>query len=744
MTPDTQAPLASLDDFEDTITNLAAYLMVAHDKHPKQILNSRGGGPTETPPLPRLRLTQHRTAALLAYGVPATADELADAVEWFATPFPSTGGDLIDIAEMVKLEGLLNLRPDDPSVYPRLEQLANQRVGDEFELQHDNPDQNPAPIFDTLWALRLLLLAWDKNIQHNFITADDARYMLDKLLIRKPQDKDLALALRLIHDLDGELAPHQENYLQQLIDVTEAHGGLWGVSPVNWDRLKHVIEVMHQQSPEHMLTPELLGRQMKLFHTVLLSTCYVIENLAPLARDYPQLGPSIHTAMRLWWQQFQGSNAARSIQSLFDDEYRYLMLLCRTVVAANAYIGKPAGTLYWLGPLRQVAQQLNGDDWPQKQSIILALREWFKIRLEDYTRLKLGLSDAEVYRIWPYVSNPTDSGGNLLYDRSLVVKYGPIQELERERENYNRLPQRLKDKEYFVRVPEASYTDERGQTYIIMEDLHQYETLAECHERLLKPDKPRVFDLLAQFLLDVHDGDGETPKWATRNHVRDMYILPLIQHIDQITDIVQMPGVERQLSAEERARFDKEEEHINRLIGGIMQYQQQLGFPLACMHGDLHSRNIMIRMIEQENRPQGERDLDFKLIDVENLRIDGDAAHDLGQFLVDLGLLRTTLNADGRTPSRDLMSKIERLGEHLTARYMAFAESRQDPTFELRLSLAQARSSVRVAKSKAKLSRSSISRRDYNEARKALVDTLNLVESTAMHLNDVYKQMRRL
>ena len=161
MTPDTQAPLASLDDFEDTITNLAAYLMVAHDKHPKQILNSRGGGPTETPPLPRLRLTQHRTAALLAYGVPATADELADAVEWFATPFPSTGGDLMDTAEMVKLEGLLNLRPDDPSVYPRLEQLANQRVGDEFELQHDNPDQNPAPIFDTLWALRLLLLAWD-------------------------------------------------------------------------------------------------------------------------------------------------------------------------------------------------------------------------------------------------------------------------------------------------------------------------------------------------------------------------------------------------------------------------------------------------------------------------------------------------------------------------------------------------------------------------------------------------------
>jgi len=732
---------AQLDDFDKTINGLAAYLIAAPGKHPKQILGSRSGSLAETPQLPRLRLTQHRTAALLAYGVPAHADELLEAREWFTSPFPVPGSDTIDIAEMLNLEGLLNLRPDDPSVQTRLKQLADQRSGDYFEIDHENPDQHPAPVFETLWALKLLLLAWSKNIQHSFITRDEARDILNRLLNQGLQDKDMALALRLVYELDGKLAPHHANYPDQLIEQAESHNGFWGVSHNRWTRLKEIIDVMHQPPPQHMLTPGLLNQHEKVFQQLILNTCYVIENLAPLMHEYPRIAPAIHRAMRLWWQQFYGTDPARSIRSLFSDEYYYLMLLCRTMVAVNAYIGEPAGARSWLDPLRRMAAQINGDDeWPERHSIIRALREWFHIDLGEYKKLKLGLSDAEVFRIEPYVSNPTDGGSNLLNNRTLVVKYGPIQEIEQERENYRLLPERLKD--FFVRVPDSSYTDKRGRTYIIMEDLHQYRTLFEDFERLLKPEKPRLFDLLGQFLIDVHNGSGSRPGKATGNHVRDIYMLPIIEHIKNITHVMQMPSTTQQLPPEDIERFQTIERTINGRIGAIMQHQEQLeGFPLACMHGDLHSRNIMIRMIEQENIPQAEWDLQFRLIDLESLRLDGDAAHDLGQFLVDLWLLDTIDLFARISMPRDVLLRTKQLGESLKVAYLNFAEARGDSTFAVRLDLARARSLVRVAKSKAKQSQSKVRQREFNQAKDALTDAITLIDSAALHLQNVIENM---
>lgn len=730
------APVTLLGDFEETINSLAAYLIAAPERHPKQILNSRGDSLSDTPQIPRLRLTQHRAAALLAYGLPANAAELVEAREWFMTPFPSLSADTIDVAEMLKLEGLLNLRPEDPSVVARLEQLALQRTDHYFELYHDSPDHNPSEVFETLWALKLMLLAWDKGITHDFITRDEARDMLDRLLNQNLQDKDMALALRLVYDLDERLASHHTNYLDRLIQQAEAHNGFWGISQGRWEHVRPIIEVMHQEPPQHMLTPGLISRQEKMFQQLILNACYVIENLAPLMGQYPQIAPAIHRAMSLWWQQFQGDNAARSIASLFRHEYNYLMLLCRTMVAVNAYIGEPAGARSWLGPLRKMARELNGDDWPERQSIIRALREWFEIDLGKYSKLKLGLSDAEVYRIEPHVSNRTEGDNNLLNNRSLVVKYGPVQEIEQERDNYRRLSSRMQ--EFFVAVPDWSYTDERGQCYIIMEDLHQYRTLFENYDQLLKPEYPRLLELLGQFLVDVHNGDKPGPGYATRNHVRDIYILPLLQHIDNITDTMQLPSITQQMALDDIERFHEVEGHVSSMIGAVMQHQRHFeGFPLAFMHGDLHSRNIMIRVIEQDNRPQAELDLQFKLIDLESLRLDGDAAHDLGQFLVDLDLLQTNDVPNRTTITRDVAAKIERLRDHLKAAYRDFAQAQGDTTFDLRLELARARSLMRVAKSKAKLCRSKTSKREFNEAKEALGDAITLVEMAKMRLERV-------
>lgn len=729
--------LTRLNKLEETMTSLAAYLMIADKKHPKQILGETDAPGLESIPTAKLRLTQHYVQALLAYGVPPTAPELRRVIDAFATPFPQNDHDDIDQIEMTRLEGLLNLRPDDPTVQPRLHQLMEQRLDNGmFEIARDDGGE-PRYVFDTLWTIKILSMARQRGVLNGLIDDQTIQDTLDQIIATGLHDKDLALALRLRHDMCHSITSDQVTYVDGLVQQCRTYGHLWGIKrDSQWKRVQQMIQAMHNRQ----LTSGLISERERDFRNIILNTCYVVENLAEIAHIHPELQTAIQQAVELWWRQFEGDNAPSILRAFFADEYDFLMVTCRTMVAISAWVGEPLGAQLWLRPLREMSQRFSTDDWPEKISIENALRNWIGIELGEPAQLKLGLSEANVIRISPEIYNPTeDTRINLLRGESLVVKYGPVEDIDKERRNYNQLPARLRS--YFVKIPEReAYLNEERQGFVVMEDLRDYFTLFEMYDRLLKPDNPRLPALLSDFLLTVHRGEGGPLRKATSNHLRDIYIVPMLRHVDEMLKHVDTLHHHELIGSERYAQFEEVESALNRYIARVMQAEDQLKqFSLTPMHGDLHSRNIMIKVMEEQGRSWNNSDLDFKLIDLESLRLDGDAAHDAGQLLVDLNLLRFTGKKD---VSRSIYNKLVRLQEHIEAAYLDFAREHDDTSFRMRLDLAKARALIRVAKGMSKRAEQNLRNREDQQATNIITRAMELAEDAIENLAAVDEALK--
>ncbi|MBC8171502.1 MAG: phosphotransferase [Anaerolineae bacterium] len=720
-----------LNQFEETITAIAAYLLVAGQKHPRHILGKPEDHVLDVRSSIRMRVTRHYTAALMTYGLGSDTPELEWAAEWFATPFPKATFDVIDTIEMTRLEGLLSLRPDDPTVYPRLEQLVRQKNDYYFEIDRADHQESTTAVFDTLWALKVLMLARQKNMLNGLISKDEIKASLDRITEIAVYDKDIALALRLQYDLMGALEPRHEDLLKRLIQRSVDYQHVWGINRQDtWERVKTIVEAMEKRQ----LTPGIIDQQSDTFREIILNLCYVIENLAPLPEQYRDLHEALRQSLQLWWRQFQGEHAPANIRTLFADEYDYLMVMCRTLIAVGALVNEPLSTLCWLPLLRKMSQNFDTPEWEEADNIKKALREWIEIELGEPGMLKLGLSEANVVRIKPGIFNPMDDARDNMLRTSLIVKYGPADEIERERENYNQLPGRIRGS--FVSIPDASYTDEKRQrAFVIMQDLNNYQTLFEIYDRLLKPDNPRVGGLLSEFLLNVHRGDGEAIALSRTNHLREIYLLPMMQHLNYITAHMQNRDI---VSDDDLTRFYQVEQQLNHLLAGIMQHQQQIpAFPLAYMHGDLHSRNIMIRT-QQKSGVARRAEHEFRLIDLESLRLDGDAAHDAGQLVVDLSLLQIS---GKKNLHRSIYVKLADMQLEIVRSYLTFAEERGDTSFVLRLELAKARALIRIAKGHAKRSALHLNQREYQKALDFITEILHLTEESVEHLRQVYNEI---
>jgi hypothetical protein len=717
--------------FDETMNSIGAYLLVAPEKHPKYLL----GKPTdslisEKRSTPALRLTQHYVSALLAYGFPIDSKELRWAAEWFATPFPTDGSEVIDSIEMTKLEGLLNLHPDDPGVKSRLEQLVRQRNGHHFEIEGTGTDSDEKrnSVFDTLWSLKVLLMARSRNVLHKVMNERSMLSSLNHMTRIANDDTHIALALRLHYQLAGKLNQEQTGRLHDLLNSAETHLDVWGMQrPDMWERVKDIVSAMHQRQLPHSVIEQ--SGQINNVRKIVMNLCYVIESLAPLHHAFPEIEPLLKRSLAMWWRQFHGENAPSNIHSLFESEYDFLMVMCRTMVAIGSYAEEPLSALCWMPSLRKMSETFRANSWEDEEFITRTLREWIKVDVRTHKYLNLGLSEANVVRINPALWSPMDSSQVNMLPKSLIVKYGPLEEINRERANFERLPARIQSS--FVQIPAPSYTDIYSQRgFVIMEDLDHYQTFYEIYDRLLKPDRPLIGAQLSAFLIDMHRGEIGVTEMSSSNHLRDLYLLPMLQHIDFIAERMQEGDL---FTQEDVDRFQTTEQQLNDLIADIMRQQRFLRhFPLSYMHGDLHSRNIMIRP-HQRNGSTRRFDFDFKLIDLESLRDDGDAAHDAGQLLVDLTLLHLT----GKPSlARPVYVKLDAMRDEILEAYLNFGHERKDDTFSIRLALGKARALLRIAKGGAKRGEKYVQERDYLKAKDSVQFLQNLTEESIAHLQE--------
>ncbi len=711
-----------LPELEQTVGDLVLDLMRARDEHPELVLSppqdARGEVSSNA-----VRVTQHYTVALLAYGFSADQQELREAADWFASPFPSDLHKRIDPVEMNRLEALLSLRPASESVYPRLEQLARQRMADDYF------DIGGAPAFDTLWAIKVMSQARDTKVLNGIMAEDTLREWAARMVEVNHRDKDLALALHLRYELKAKLTPtQQKKYVDKLINIAEQSGGFWGLA----QDMRGLAENMQRGQ----LTADQIADHREIFREMIISTCYVIENMMPLVEIYPQIEPVLRRAMELWWNVFSGSGAVNTLRALFPNPYDYLLIVCRTLVSVRAYVGQPL--INWVGMYfhRKLAlQQTRPVEPPDTESIRLALKNWIRVDLDKAPEpLRLGMSDSNVVRIHPYIANPMQTEDdtfklNIPNADSLVVKYGPVEEIDLERDNYARLPIGIRD--CFVNIPQPSYVDaERRRAFVIMADLNRYRTLSDALVKV-----PQIYDALANelgpFLLRVHHGDGRARRYVQEGLLWQLYLQPMQQHIRRVFNYVLE---NRLLDADDKLKYANQlQRSLLDRVGSLVRHQLELeNFPIACMHGDLHSRNIMVRRMKRRQGSEGgEGEVDFKLIDLEKFRRSGDAALDAGELLVDLEILRLTRNNDpARDPHAALIHSIQQT-------YTDFAAEREDKTFAIRMELGQARSIIRIAKGRTKQGELSLKESRKGPAIRVAFDVLEFAEQALTHLDAV-------
>lgn len=715
------ASLKRLDNLYPTMTDLAAYLMLAHERHARYILSPPDNSHQPATIEDRVRLTYEYVQALLACGIPPESERMQAAAAWFNTRF----GGALDRAELLRLEALLHVAPGSAGVRPRLERLLEYRLplNGLFEIERNSM------LSDTLAALRVLLLARDHRLLDGRISDAEIEQMIDKIRDMLSDDSDLALLLRLKHWLTGKL---DSELLKYLLAQAREHNDVWGmgrkyVSP----RMKSIIQAAHKQR----LSSAELGDQAAAFSEIVLNTCAVIEHLMGVAGDHKPAREALETSMALWWNQLQGDQAPVRLRALVPDEAAYLRLLCRTVVAVRAYAGEPLDKHMLAHALAAAADRFKEIEWAEKTDIEAALRQWIGVDLPENTvKLKLGLSDSNVVRIAPRLYHPLSGREMNASGETLIVKYGPIDEVDRERANYHALPAALQ--RFFVKIPDKTYTNER-QAFVIMEDLAGYFTLYEICKDLLVQDNDYLSRQLSDFLIEMHSSAGSAGI-ASSVHFHELYIRPMLEQVDFVFARVQ--DLARSGLLPQNTTFDGHEimyEHVSDLLGTILRHQRAVErFPTAFMHGDLHSRNIMISW-DRSVRRSADR-FDFKLIDLSNLRRDGDIAHDAGQILVDL----ETLPLRDDFTDQKVLERLDDLLHRLESHYIHYAFDRAgDDTFSMRLNLGRARARIRIAKSRAKQGGKHLNMQAHSEAVDYISESLQFVEWAAYDLEAICQEM---
>ena len=402
-------------------------------------------------------------------------------------------------------------------------------------------------------------------------------------------------------------------------------------------------------------------------------------------------------SVELWWNVFF-ANPIQMFRELFltpKKSYNYVIMLARTLIMLRSFFNVPLiewGATHTYDELiskRERATQSNLD-----RTLSHVLKQFITVEFSDTEELRYGLSGANVVRVQPFIKSWNDES-KLKLAESLIVKFGATADIEAERANSQKLPDAVKD--FYVHIPRDTYTDDKGIAYIVIRDLHDYRTLYES-VRASAPGQIQkaLARELPAFLLYSHRGAERGVVPASPGIVQDLYLLPMQTGISTIFRCLR----DRSVAIEDKRRTAANDLYLRliELCADLLHRQVQLEkFPKAYMHGDLHSRNIMLRQNARGNTL--DRELDFKLIDLEKFSANGDAAMDLGELLVDLDLLLL----DIRNRNDRHQHPLATLARTLFDAYRDFAHERQDDLFEVRVPLAQARFSIRIAKGKARL-----------------------------------------
>lgn len=637
-------------------------------------------------------LTSQFMAALAACGY-WDGKYIDNALRWFLKRLNNSG---FNRHSMSALEVLLLLEPNEQKllaldadtdiIEQLLRELLKQRIGNghyQIEGVHD--------WFSTLWALKLLSKARTKGLtrpQVNNVLLKDIETVFDddsrSGIRRSHHHQELALALRLYYELhDHSLGREQRDLLARLVDSNVETEGLWNARKSLLEGLSTLTRYGFSRIDED---------DREKWRQAFVGTTHVIENLGQFYNRFPGVEGALDRAMEGLVNIF-GSDPGDLLQS-FQKNYDWTLIMCRMLIA---------GDIYARGDLQQrlltsLINQLDITDnsW-DRNGVTHALRNTFDVKYsEEPTPLTLGLSSAKVLRIKPVISIPplrADEKSRPLTINgfeSVVVKYGPHNEIETEYLNYrDNLPHMLQN--MFATMQLTHKTAEHS--FIVMQDLDNYETLEEYLTRVrVRNINSNLTTALLEHIQHFHNHGISQTQPAPAGLIRTLYLKPMWRYIETIYQVYQNPTIQQQLVEidwNQQLETEETERAMRAMIAELYTNELTLNsFNATCMHGDLHTRNIMLNMANSH--------IWFKFIDLEKFMKNGDYVMDVGQLVTNLKLVAAEM------PQKEKRQPINEMATEILNAYDRYAETIRDVLYPIRLPLAEAIAKLRIGNGQAK------------------------------------------
>ncbi len=271
------------------------------------------------------------------------------------------------------------------------------------------------------------------------------------------------------------------------------------------------------------------------------------------------------------------------------------------------------------------------------------IRDRLNVQLGQISELTGGFTEDHIYRV-PFsywFPLPGSDGDNRqpvgpLPSTSLIIKRSTSDAFHTATENYALLPPAVR--EYFVRQPSRSQVYHFGESsayYLPMEDLTDLHTfhdlfnefdqraMAPQQMRLLREASAQVSQVSFALFRESQDGRGGYPG----TQLARLYLSRIEKSL--VRSIARIPWLKNPLQAYYvgDVRLKGLDYYLSLITRQAHVLQPRL---LGLVHGDFHSRNIMLdRMCTQ-----------VKLIDLDKLSWSGDYIADLGDLLADICVYR--------------------------------------------------------------------------------------------------------
>ncbi len=677
-------------------------------------------------------LTSHFITALASCGY-RNGQYIDKAIRWFVKQ--QKNGEF-NRASMSYLEVLLLLETSQAIVKDRdavigelIRQLLQQRRGNaQYQIEGVNP------WFGTLWALKLLTRAR----QHGYIEKEGLRKLIQKDIegvftdpsssgiSRSHHHQERALALRLYYELHEQtLGAGQREMLDRLLDSNKPTNGLWNAR-------RSLIQELSTLKL-HGFSRDISQDSREKWRQAFVGTTHVIENLGPLQNRFPRVEAALDRAMEALVDIF-GSNPGDLLQS-FQKNYDWTLIMCRMLVAGETYARGELQSRLLTSLIDQV--EIKTNTWDRIE-VTNALRNAFEISYrEEPARLTLGLSGAKVLRIKPIISIPPATSDedpralSITGFESVIVKYGPHEDIETEYHNYrDHLPYTLQS--LFAAMRLTHKTSEHS--FLVMQDLENYVSFEE-HLKQAPAEEitEHLTDRLIEFIQHLHFQVPGRQKQAANGLVRRLYLEPLWRYIELIYNVYREPALQAALAQDgwdQHEKMEETEREFRSIIARLYMVEKPLGaFLTTYMHGDLHTRNIMLSTNGGQIR--------FKFIDLEKFMAAGDYVADVGQLFTNLKLLASM------DPIKEKRQPINQIATSLAAAYDDIAQRLSDTLYPARLPLAEAVAKLRIGNGQAKSARM-MSRTRPDTAVKLLQEAIERIAYAQNDLRYALDQLKGL